>query len=134
MVAPATTREPVACRAAAGKAINRPRALRQPTTERACTECNLTKPIEAFLPIASTRTDVYGCCRQCRNKRARERYHSTAETRTAEIARSLKNKRARQLRASATDRWEPWQPSKVVTPPLRDVFRNSEVEGGGRLA
>jgi hypothetical protein len=52
----------------------------------------LTKQINDFLPIHNRRTAVYGRCRECRNKRARERYHSTPEVRAAEIARSWRNK------------------------------------------
>ena len=64
-------------------------------TERTCTECGTTKPLTAefFLPIA--RGGFYGRCRVCRNKRARERYHSTSAIRAAEIARAQKNYRSR---------------------------------------
>ena len=44
------------------------------------------------MPIKSTRTGVYGRCRACRNKRARERYHSSPEIRAAEVARAWRNK------------------------------------------
>jgi hypothetical protein len=79
-----------------GQGSNRERA-----TERACTDCGTTKPLstEFFLPISSG--GFYGCCRVCRNKRARERYHSTPEIRAAEIARSQKNNRLRCCRSSA---------------------------------
>jgi hypothetical protein len=61
---------------------------------RTCTECNANKPASEFLPIRGT-PDVYGRCRECRNTRARERYHSTPEVRIAEIARSWRNKQRR---------------------------------------
>jgi hypothetical protein len=47
---------------------------------------------------------VYGRCRECRNKRARERYHSTTEIHTAEVARSWRNKQARKLRVPSGGR------------------------------
>lgn len=60
---------------------------------RRCTDCGLVKPLddEHFLPIKACRRGWYGRCRECRNRRARERYHSTAEIRQAEIARSQRN-------------------------------------------
>jgi hypothetical protein len=64
---------------------------------RYCTDCGQTKPRESFLPIkGKVHGGVYGRCRVCRNRRARERYHSSPEIRAAEIARSLRNKRLRQ--------------------------------------
>jgi hypothetical protein len=54
-----------------------------------------TKPLDAFVPIKARRASYYGRCRSCRSRRARERYHSNAEARAAEIARSLRNKRRR---------------------------------------
>ncbi len=60
-----------------------------------CTGCGETKPLDAFLPIESCRASYYGRCRVCRNRRARQRYHSSAAARAAEIARSLRNKRRR---------------------------------------
>ena len=87
-----------ACRDSAGK----PKGVRVPKyqqgLERTCTECGLTKPIDAYLHIKSTKTGFLGRCRACRNARARERYHSTPEIRAAEIARSSRNQRARLLR------------------------------------
>jgi hypothetical protein len=64
---------------------------------RTCTDCNTNKPASEFLPIRGT-PYVYGRCRECRNTRAMERYHSTPEVRAAEIARSWKNKQVRKLR------------------------------------
>jgi hypothetical protein len=64
---------------------------------RTCTDCDQTRPLAEFLPICGT-PYVYGRCRVCRNTRARQRYHSTPETRVAEIARSWKNKQASNLR------------------------------------
>jgi hypothetical protein len=64
---------------------------------RTCTDCDQTRPLEEFLPIRGT-PYVYGRCRVCRNARARARYHSTPETRAAEVARAWKNKQARKLR------------------------------------
>lgn len=89
------------CRAAVAKAAyvpSRPQPQRQPPAGRACTECGLTKSIDSFTPIRSTQTGVYGRCRECRNARAREWYHSSAEIRAAEIARALRNKQAMKLR------------------------------------
>jgi len=91
------------CRAVAAKAAYRPqpkppRTKHEPPSERTCTECGVTKPIADFTPIRSTRNGFYGRCRTCRNARARARYHSTPDIRAAEIARALRNKRARRLR------------------------------------
>jgi hypothetical protein len=63
---------------------------------RTCTDCNATKPTAEFLATRGT-PYVFGRCRDCRNARARERFHSSAGTRAAEIARALKNKQARKL-------------------------------------
>ena len=64
---------------------------------RTCTDCGETKPetAEYFLPIKACKRGWYGRCRACRNRRARERYHSTEAIHAAEVARSLKNKRLR---------------------------------------
>jgi hypothetical protein len=66
---------------------------------RSCTDCGETKPIDCFVRRLDGQPNaVYPRCRVCRNRRARERYHSTPEVRAAEIARSLKNKRLRAQR------------------------------------
>jgi hypothetical protein len=72
-----------------------PKPVREPPTCRTCTDCGQRKGLEAFVPIKATRTGHYGRCRECRNRRARERYHSNADARAAEIARSLRNTRRR---------------------------------------
>jgi hypothetical protein len=56
-----------------------------------------TKPLsrEFFLAIRD-RGDFYGRCRLCRNRRARERYRSTATIHEAEIESSKRNSRRRQ--------------------------------------
>jgi hypothetical protein len=86
------------CRAAAGTATYRPRAKRQPPTERTCTECGLTKPIERFVHIAATMYGFHGRCRTCRNRRARERYYSSSEIHAAEVGRASRNQQARKQR------------------------------------
>ena len=87
-----------ACRESAWKPKGERHQQHEQGPERTCTECGLTKPIDAFLRIRSIKTGVLGRCRTCRNARARERYHSKVEIRTAEIARSSRNPRARRLR------------------------------------
>jgi hypothetical protein len=87
-----------ACRESAAKPHGVPHPERQQAHERTCTECGLTKPIDAFLHIKSTKQGFFGRCRACRNARARARYHSTLEIRAAEIARSSRNQRARLMR------------------------------------
>lgn len=69
---------------------------------RRCTDCGLLKPLddEHFLPIKACRRGWYGRCRECRNRCARERYHSTAEIRRAEIARSQRNNLKRRAHRS----------------------------------
>jgi len=90
------------CRAAAAKAtyLHRPRRPRprQLPAERTCTECGVTKPIDFYMRITSTKTGVYGRCRECRNARAHARYHSAPEIRAADVARAKRNGRARRLR------------------------------------
>jgi hypothetical protein len=86
------------CRESTGKPKNTRHPKRQQATERTCTECGLTKPIDAFLHIPSTKAGFFGRCRACRNARARKRYHSRPDVRAAEIARSSRNQRARLLR------------------------------------
>ena len=73
------------------------------TGMRTCTECGETKPIEAFVRIKKWPKYVYGRCRACRNRRARERYHSSETIRQAEIARSWRNQLKRKARATETD-------------------------------
>jgi hypothetical protein len=84
-----------ACRESAGEPHGVSHPERQPALERTCTECGLTKPIDAFQHIKSIKAGFFGRCRACRNARARQRYHSTLEIRAAEIARSSRNQRAR---------------------------------------
>ncbi len=69
---------------------------------RRCTDCGLLKPLddEHYLPIKACRRGWYGRCRECRNRRARERYHSTCEIRQAEIARSRRNNLKRRANRS----------------------------------
>lgn len=66
---------------------------------RTCTECGHEKTVDSFVAIKPTMNrrpgHVYGRCRECRNRRARERYHSSPEIRAAEIARAWRNKQRR---------------------------------------
>src|SRR6266581_2014260 len=41
---------------------------------RVCTDCRLTKPLDAFTPIRGT-SGYYGRCKVCRARRAWERAH-----------------------------------------------------------
>jgi hypothetical protein len=68
---------------------------------RGCSDCGLVKPLddEHFLTIKACKRGWHGRCRECRNRRARERYHSTEQTRRAEIARAWKNKVRRRAEA-----------------------------------
>jgi hypothetical protein len=59
---------------------------------RTCTDCGETKLLDAFRKIKRRKSAVYGRCRACRNRLARERYHSSAAIRRAEIARAWRNK------------------------------------------
>jgi hypothetical protein len=61
------------------------------TEVRTCIDCLEAKSLDQFLPIKSRPGQYYSRCRQCRNRCARERYHSTPEIRAAEIARASKN-------------------------------------------
>jgi hypothetical protein len=85
------------CRATAAREAYAPASKRARATdaERTCTDCGQTKELLAFMPIKRWPKYVYGRCRECRNRRARERYHSTPEIQAAEIGRAWKNKVAR---------------------------------------
>jgi transcriptional regulator with XRE-family HTH domain len=61
-------------------------------TDRQCTDCMERKPRSAFVPIAGTHR-VYGRCRVCRARRARERYWADARFREAERARARQKRR-----------------------------------------
>ena len=68
---------------------------------RRCEHCGLAKRPDEFVRIKACREGWYGRCRVCRNRRARERYHSTPEIRTAEIARASRNGKLRRERQRA---------------------------------
>ena len=70
---------------------------------RTCTDCKQTRPIAEYLPIKACKQGWYGRCRECRNRRARERYHPSPEIRAAEIARSLRNEQLRRLARPAPE-------------------------------
>ncbi len=59
-----------------------------------CLGCGRTKSFADYVPIKSRPGAYYPRCRVCRNKKSRERYHSSPEVRASEIARSTRNKRA----------------------------------------
>jgi len=44
---------------------------------RTWTDCGDTKEVDQFLPIKACKQGWYGRCRECRNRRARERYWSS---------------------------------------------------------
>ena len=62
---------------------------------RTCTDCGQTKIIDEFQRIRACKAGWYGRCRDCRNARKRTRYHSNADARAAEIARSTRNRQKR---------------------------------------
>lgn len=66
--------------------------------ECATHDCGKSKPVEAFQRISPWPRAVYGRCKVCRNRRKRERYHSSPEIRAAEIARATRNKAKRRAR------------------------------------
>ena len=68
---------------------------------RVCSDCGLEKPITEYTPIKSCVAGWYGRCKICRNRRARERYHSSAEIQAAEFARSARNEKQRRLSSAA---------------------------------
>jgi DNA-binding XRE family transcriptional regulator len=65
------------------------------------------KPPDDFVRIVACNEGWYGRCRVCRNRRARERYHSSPEVRAAEIARSSRNRTRRLAEARASAGWLP---------------------------
>jgi transcriptional regulator with XRE-family HTH domain len=78
--------------------LRKPR--RQQQTERVCTDCGLTKPLDAFTPIRASMTGRYGRCRACRARQARERYQFDPNERAIQKERVRRNrlKRAASLR------------------------------------
>jgi ribosome-binding protein aMBF1 (putative translation factor) len=74
----------------------------RPDGRRACVDCGLLKSRDDFVRIRECVDGYYGRCRVCRNRRARERYHSSPEIRAAEIARSSRNGARRRVEASAS--------------------------------
>jgi hypothetical protein len=62
----------------------------------ACTACQETKPLSAFVRIKQSREAYYGRCRACRAKKARERYQQNPQERAAQIARAQRSRRKRQ--------------------------------------
>jgi hypothetical protein len=75
-----------------------------------CLGCNEPKVLVEYVPIRIRPGAYYPRCRTCRNKAARERYHSTPEIRQAEIERARRNQRHRR-HASALARVRDRQPS-----------------------
>jgi hypothetical protein len=65
-------------------------------------DCGETKPLTAafFLPIKACKAGHYGRCRECRNRRARERYHSTPDIQRAEIDRARRDNLRRRAAAA----------------------------------
>ena len=79
-----------------------PKRAQRPPSERRCKDCGLVKPIAAYVPIKQSRTGVYGRCRVCRARRARERYQSDPAEREAQKARVRRNDLERAAAAAAT--------------------------------
>ena len=69
---------------------------RQQQSERICTDCGQTKPVDAFVRIRACQEGWYGRCRACRARRARERYQSDTQERERQKAR-VKRNRAKKL-------------------------------------
>jgi transcriptional regulator with XRE-family HTH domain len=88
-------------------------ARARPAT-RMCTDCGLVKPIDGFLAIRTSKSGLYGRCRACRARRARERYQADPLERARQIERvratgagassSLRNSLRRQLLAGRRER------------------------------
>jgi DNA-binding XRE family transcriptional regulator len=82
---------------------NKPVAIPwRPDGLRACVDCGLLKARDDFVRIRECVDGYYGRCRVCRNRRAREWYHSSHEIRAAEIARSSRNGARRRVEARAS--------------------------------
>jgi ribosome-binding protein aMBF1 (putative translation factor) len=87
---------------------NRPGAKPWPPDgRRACVDCGLLKSRDEFVRIRESVDGYYGRCRVCRNRRARERYHSSPEIRAAEIARSSRNGARQRVEVRASADWSP---------------------------
>ena len=81
---------------------------------RTCVDCGLTRPLDEYVRIRACVAGWYGRCRICRNRRARERYHSSPEIRAAEIARSSRNQKRRRMSAANPNAWSPSPAGFVV--------------------
>ncbi len=73
----------------------RPRPPAPLRLERTCTECGQTLPLQALVRIQSRRNAVYGRCRVCRARRARERYQNDPAEREAQKATVRRNRARR---------------------------------------
>jgi hypothetical protein len=80
---------------------------------RTYVDCGLDKPLDQHTRIVACAEGWYGRCRVCRNRRARERYHSSREIRAAEIARANRNAKRRRAEAAALKR-PPLAPTAAV--------------------
>ncbi len=82
------------------------KVTRRSPTERTCTDCGKTKPIEEFVPIRACKQGWYGRCRVCRAKRARERYQTDPQARERDklrVRRTRERKRLRQLASASAN-------------------------------
>jgi DNA-binding XRE family transcriptional regulator len=70
-------------------------------TDRQCTDCMKLKPRSAFVPIAGTHR-VYGRCRVCRARRARERYQTDPQERMRQMERVRRNRTKNARQSAAT--------------------------------
>jgi DNA-binding XRE family transcriptional regulator len=86
---------------------------------RRCTECHQVKPLTGFVHIAGTPSAYYGRCRECRNRRARERYRSSPSVRAAEIARSRRNQVRRRSRMPRETELQTQADPRSLVPPKR---------------
>jgi hypothetical protein len=68
-------------------------------TRKDCGQVKLLKT--EFTPIKACREGWYGRCHECRNRRARERYHSSPEIRASDSARASKNGKLQRARRRA---------------------------------
>ena len=68
---------------------------------RTCTDCSLVKATAEFTPIKACKQGWYGRCRDCRAKRARERYQADPLERELQKARVRRNRERRRAAARA---------------------------------
>jgi len=70
---------------------------RKKPRERTCRDCGVTMPISEFTPIKACKSGRDVRCRDCRARRARERYRADPVAREKQKARLARNRTRRKI-------------------------------------